>query len=75
MHEWLLVVFTATQWFSSSFSEGGFKTESACNKAAATVIERLDRTEKVMEQKATGPNYHLYNPRKWDFVCAPISKQ
>lgn len=73
--EWILVIFVSQQWFSSSFSEGGYKSEAACIAAAPAILARMDGWEKAHEAEMTSPSSKLYHARKWNFICAPAGKK
>lgn len=73
--EWILIVFTSTQWYSSSFSEGGYKSEAACIAAAPAIVEKMHVWEQKKQAQMTTAKSKLYNARQWDWVCAPGGKK
>ncbi len=73
--EWILIVFTTAQWHSSSFSEGGYKSEEACATAAPAIVSRMTDWEHGKQLAMTSAQSKLYNARKWEWVCAPSGKK
>jgi len=73
--EWLLVIFTSTQWYSSSFSESGYKSEAACVAAAPAIVSKMNDWELRKQAEKATANSKLYNARQWDWLCAPSGKK
>ncbi|MBO1859284.1 hypothetical protein J4G52_37650 [Burkholderia cenocepacia] len=61
-----------------AMADGGYKSETLCQRTGTEAVARLERREAELEKANTtvspGITVHGYRARKWSYQCLPTDK-